>query len=149
MTELSPVRTAAEGSPNPAGALLRGAAWPMLTGVVVLTLAAVVVSLSAAASVLVGGVMAVLALVAAPALHQLCRSLDPNLVLGIVVFAYCVVVVLLWVAYSLVVDASWLSGGWAGSGVLVAGIGWVSGHMRAALKLRQPLYEDGASTAGR
>jgi hypothetical protein len=140
---------AAAGSVNPAAVLFRGAALPALAGAVVLAAAATLADLPAATSVLVGAAMAIVALTVVPVLHQFCRTLEPSLVLGIAVLAYCLVIGLLWVAYSLVIDASWLSGGWAGSGVLVVVVGWAVGHMRAALRLRQPLYEDGVPTAGR
>jgi hypothetical protein len=93
--------------------------------------------------------MAVLALSAGPALHQLCRNLDPNLVLGLAVLTYFTVLGLLGLGYSLVNDASWLIGGFAGGGVLVASVVWALGHLRAAVRLRQPLYQLDESTAGR
>lgn len=139
----------AEGTTNPVGPLLRGAAVPALGAVAVLTLVALFSSPSAAMSVLVGGTMALVALAVGPLLHQLCRNLDPNLVLGLVVFAYCTVIVLLGIGYALVNDASWLVGGFAGGGVFVVAAAWTIGQMRAASKLRQPLYLDEERTAGR
>ena len=139
-----PLGTAARATSNPAAALLRGAAIPALLAAGGLAAAALFVSPAAAASVLVGGAMAVLALTVASGLQQLCRDLDPNLVLGIVVLAYCTIVGLLWIGYLLLNDASWLVGGFAGGGVLAVVVAWVIGHIRAAVKLRQLLYQAGS-----
>ncbi len=141
--------TAAEATANPAGRLLAGAGWPGLGATAVLAAVASVTDLSNGASALVGGVMALAALVVGPALQWICRGVDPNLLLGVAVLAYGLVVGLVWLVYSLVSDASWLSGGWAGVGVLAAAVAWVAGYMRASSRLRLPLYENEDSTAGR
>ena len=120
-----------------------------MISVAVLTLAAVAISLAAAKSVLLGGVMGLLAMLIGPALHRLCRNVDPSLVLGLAVLSYFGIVGLLWVGYLLVRDESWLIGGFAGAGVAVATAGWAAGHMRAAMRLRQLLYRAGEPTAGR
>ncbi len=141
--------TAAEATGNPAGRLLAGAGWPGLGATAALAAVASVTDLSNGASALVGGGMAVVALGVAPALHQLCRNLDPNVVLGIAVLAYCLVVGLLGYAYSVLDDASWLVGGYAGAGGFVVAAAWTVGQMRASVKLRQLLYQEDATTAGR
>jgi hypothetical protein len=143
-----PLGSVARASSNPAATLLRGAAGPTLLAVVALSLAAVLVSPAAAASVLVGAAMAVAALLTAPALQMLSRNLDPSLVLGLAVLVYGTVVGLLWIGFSLLNDASWLIGGFAGGGVLAVAMAWSIGHMRAAIKLRQPLYQDGELPLG-
>ena len=140
---------AALGTTNPVGVLLRGSVVPALLAVALLALISGLVSLDAAKSVLVGGGMAVLALAAGPALHQLCRNLDPSLVVGIVVLAYCLVVGLIGIGFAQVNDASWLVGEYAAGGVLAGAVAWVAGHMRASIRLRQPLYDEDRSTAER
>ena len=139
----------AQGSRNPVGRLLRGSVVPSLVAVGLLTLISWLVSSDAAKSVLVGGGMAVIALAAGPALHQLCRNLDPSLVVGIVVLAYCLVVGLVGIGFAQVNDASWLVGEYAAGGVLAGAVAWVVGHMRASMRLRQPLWDEDRSTAGR
>ena len=93
--------------------------------------------------------MAGMAMGVGPILHLLCRNLDPAISLGIAVLAYCTVIALLWIGYSLLNDTSWLVGGFASAGVFVVSAGWAVGHMRTALKLRQPLYQHEETTAGR
>lgn len=139
----------AEGTTNPVGRLLLGSAVPALLAVAALTVIALPFGLNQVTSSLVGGGMAVLALAVGPLLNQLCRNLDPPMVLGIVVLAYCLVIGLLGAGFSLLNDTTWLSGNFAGIGVLVVTVAWAVGHMRAALKLRQPLYLHDESTAGR
>ena len=131
----------AEGTTNPVGELLRGAAVPAVLGLLVLTVGALVVGADEMKSALVGGAMALLALAIAPALHQLCRNVDPTLVIGIVVLAYGLIVIALWFGFSLLNDTTWLVGGFAAAGVFVVAFGWAAGQMRAAVKLRQPLYQ--------
>lgn len=89
-----------------------------------------------------GAGIAILALSVAPVLHLICRNLDPAFSLGLAVMAYCLVILGMWVAYEVLGDTEWLRAKFAAAGVLAAGIGWVAGHMRGALKLRQPLYEE-------
>jgi hypothetical protein len=139
----------AEGTTNPVGALLRGSAIPALLGLGLLTVVAVPFGLDEVKSSLVGGGMAVLAMAVGPLIHQLCRQLDPALSLGIAVTAYSMVIGLLWLGYSLLNDTSWLVGEFAAVGVVVASVGWAAGHIRAALKLRQALYQQQETTAGR
>jgi ATP synthase protein I len=140
---------AALGSTNPVGDLWRGAAVPTVLVVAVFAAGAAAFSSgSDAASVLTGGAMAVLALSVSPLLQQFCRNLDPSIVLGIAILAYCLVIGVLGVGYSLLNDLSWLSGGFAGAGVAVAAAVWSTGHMRTALRLRQPLYDLQESSAG-
>jgi hypothetical protein len=89
------------------------------------------------------------ALAVGPTLHQLCRNVDPTMVIGIAVLAYCMVIGLLWLGFSLLNDTAWLVGKFAGAGVLVVTVAWAVGHMRAAIKLRQPLYQQEEPTAER
>jgi hypothetical protein len=138
-----------EGTTNPVGALLVGSAVPALVAVAVLAAVAVPFGTDEVASALVGGAMALLALAVGPLLHQLCRNLDPAMSVGIVVLAYCMVIGLLGVGYSLLNDTTWLVGEFAGAGVFVVAVAWTVGHMRAATKLRQPLYQQDGTTAGR
>ena len=138
----APVHPVAQGTRNPIGVLLLGSIVPSVVAVAVLAALSRLVSSDAAASVLVGGGMVVVALAVAPILHQLCRNLDPNILIGIVVLAYCVVVLLAGYGFSQVNDASWLIGGFAAGGVLAGAGAWVAGHIRASLRLRQPMYED-------
>jgi hypothetical protein len=137
-----PVHPVATGTRNPIGVLLLGSVVPSVAAVAVLAALSWLASADAAVSVLVGGGMAVLALAVAPVLHQLCRNLDPNILIGIVVLAYCVVVLLAGYGFSQVNDASWLIGGFAAGGVLAGAGAWVAGHIRSSLKLRQPMYGD-------
>jgi hypothetical protein len=139
----------AEGTSNPVGALLRGSAVPALLAVAVLTAVAALFGSDEVVSSLVGGGMAVLALGVGPLLHQLCRNLDPTMSVGIVVLAYCMVIGLLGFGFSLLNDTDWLVGEFAGIGVFVVAVAWAGGHMRAAMKLRQPLYQHDEQTAGR
>jgi len=139
----------AEGTTNPVGELFRGAAVPAVLALAVLTLAALLAGLDEAKSCLVGGGMAVLAMTVGPALHQLCRNLDPAMALSFAVLAYGLVVVGLWWGFSLLTDTAWLVGGFAAAGVFVVAFGWAAGQMRAAAKLRQPLYQQNETTAGR
>lgn len=138
-----------EGTGNPVGELLRGSAVPALSALAGLTLIAVPFGSDQVASVLVGGAMTTLAMLVGPALHQLCRNLDPALSLGFAVLAYGLVICLLWIGYSLLNDTSWLVGEFAAGGVFVVSAGWAAGHMRAALRLRQALYQHEEPTAGR
>jgi hypothetical protein len=144
-----PVRPAAQGTANAVGALLRGSAVPALFAVAGLALAGALVSPAAGASVLLGGGMAMFALAVGPALHQLCRNLDPSLLIGVAILAYCTAIGLVGIGYFQVSDASWLVGGFAGAGVAIATLTWTAGHLWAALKLRQPLYDESEPTAGR
>src|SRR3954452_21047623 len=137
----------AEGTTNPVGVLLRGAAIPALGGLLVLTLAAAVLGSDQLRSALVGGGMAVLALAVGPVIHHLCRRWDPAMSLGVAVTAYGTVIVLLWIGFSLLNDTSWLNGDFAAAGVVVASVGWAAGHIRAALRLRQALYQHEETTA--
>jgi hypothetical protein len=146
MDHLSP---AAEGTTNPVGALLWGSAVPALLAAGALSAVAVPFGLNQVTSSLVGSGMALLALAVGPTLHQLCRNVDPTMVVGIVVLAYCMVIGLLWLGFSLLNDTAWLVGEFAGAGVLVVTVAWAVGHMRAAIKLRQPLYQQEEETAGR
>jgi len=139
----------ASGDSNPALTLLRGAALPALAALAGLALAALVIGADEAASVLVGGALAISALTAVALLQQFCRNVDPSLVLGIAVLVYCTTIGALGYAYSLVNDASWLIGGFAAGGVLTVAVAWTIGHLRAAVKLRQPLYQEQETTAGR
>ena len=140
---------AAEGTTRPIATLLLGSAVPALSAVAVLSAIAVPFGLNQVTSSLVGGGMAVLALAVGPALHQLCRNVDPTMVVGIVVLAYCTVIGLLWLGFSLLNDTTWLVGEFAAAGVFVVAAAWAVGHMRAAVKLRQPLYQQDEPTAGR
>ncbi len=139
----------AEGTTNPVGALLRGSAVPALLAVALLAAIAVPFGLNQVTSSLAGGGMGLLALAVGPTLHQLCRNLDPAMVIGIVVLAYCTVIILLGLGFSLLNDTAWLVGDFAAAGVFVVGAAWAVGHMRAAMKLRQPLYQQDEPTAGR
>jgi len=139
----------AEGTTNPVGELVRGAAVPAVLGWLVLTLVALGFGLDEVKSSLVGGGMAVLALTVGPVLHQLCRNLDPTMAVGVAVLAYGLVVVGLGLGFSLLNDTAWLVGGFAAAGVFVVAFGWAAGQMRAAAKLRQPLYQQEKPTAGR
>jgi hypothetical protein len=138
-----------EGTTNPVGVLLRGAAAPALLGLALLALIAVPFGSEEVLSSLVGGGMAVLALGVGPLIHQICRRLDPALSLGVAVTAYCTVIGLLWLGFSLLNDTSWLIGDFAAIGVVVSSVGWAAGHIRAALRLRQALYQHDETTAGR
>jgi multisubunit Na+/H+ antiporter MnhB subunit len=89
-----------------------------------------------------GAGIAILALSVSPVLHLICRNLDPALSLGFAVLAYCLVILGMWVAYEQLGNTDWLDATFAAWGVLFTGIGWVAGHMRGALKLRVPLYEE-------
>ncbi len=89
-----------------------------------------------------GAGIAILALSVSPVLHRICRNLDPALSLGFAVLAYCLVILGMWVAYEQLGKTDWLDATFAAWGVLFTGIGWVAGHMRGALKLRVPLYEE-------
>ncbi|HST80661.1 MAG TPA: hypothetical protein VLL08_02845 [Kineosporiaceae bacterium] len=140
---------AAEGTTNPVGALLVGSAVPALLAAAALTAAAALFGLNQVTSSLVGAGMALLALAVGPLLHQLCRNVDPTMVVGIVVCAYGTIIGLLWIGFSLLNDTDWLVGEFAAAGVFVVAVGWAVGHMRAAVKLRQPLYQQDESTAGR
>ena len=139
----------AEGSTNPVGELFRGAAGPALLVLAILTGVAVPFGLDEVKSSLVGGVMAVFALAVGPMLHQLCRNLDPTMAVGFAVLAYCLVIGLLGVGFSLLNDTSWLVGEFAAVGVFLVAVAWAGGQMRAAVKLRQPLYQHDETTAGR
>jgi hypothetical protein len=144
----SPLGSVAQASSNPAATLFRGAALPSLLAVVVLALVALPFSPAGSASALVGGAMAMTAMTVPTVLHQFSRRVDPSLMLGIAVLAYFVVIGALGVVYSLINDASWLVGGFAGGGVFAVAAAWTIGQMRAASKLRQPLYQDGELPLG-
>ena len=144
-----PLLSVAEGTTNPVGALLRGSAVPALLGLALLTVVALPFGSDQVKSSLVGGGMAILAMGVGPLIHQFCRNLDPAMSLGIAVLAYCLVIGLLWIGFSLLNDTSWLVGEFGAAGVIVATVSWAVGHMRAALKLRQPLYQHEETTAGR
>jgi hypothetical protein len=94
------------------------------------------------ASAASGAGIAILALSVAPVLHLICRNLDPAFSLGLAVMAYCLVILGMWVAYEQLGSTDWLQAPFAAWGVLLTGVGWVAGHMRGALKLRLPLYEE-------
>jgi hypothetical protein len=131
----------ASGDPDPIAVLWRGAALPSVAVALVVAAGSTFRGFPEAGSVLVGAAMAVIALSVGPLLQRACRSLDPSLVLGLAVLAYCLVIGVLGIAYSLINDLSWLNGGFAGTGVAVAATVWAIGHMRAAMRLRQPLYD--------
>jgi hypothetical protein len=143
------IHPVAEGTTNPVGALFLGSVVPALLAAGVLAAVAVPFGLDQVTSSLVGAGMALLALVVGPLLHQLCRKLDPAMSIGIVVMAYCTVIGLLWIGFSLLKDTAWLVGDFAGIGVLMVTVAWAAGHMRAAMKLRQSLYQQDEPTAGR
>jgi hypothetical protein len=140
---------AAEETRNPVGELFRGSIVPALLGLLALILISVPFGSDEVVSSAVGGLMSALAMLVGPLLHQLSRNLDPALSLGIAVTGYGTVVGLLWAGFSLLNDTSWLIGGFAAAGVVVVTVGWAIGHMRAALKLRQALYQQEQPTAGR
>jgi hypothetical protein len=140
--------SAATGTTNPIGSLWVGAALPTVLAIALFTVVALIASPADAASVLVGGGMALVALSASPLLQRLCRNLEPSLVLGIAVLAYCLVIIALGIVYRLLRDQSWLHGGFAGASVAIAAAVWAAGHMWTALKLRQPLYDLEESSAG-
>lgn len=140
---------AAEGTTNPVGVLLRGSAVPAVLGLAVVVAIAAFLGADEVTSALVGGGMALLALGVGPLIHQLCRNLDPAMSLGVAITAYCTVIALLWIGFQLLNDTTWLVGNFAAFGVLVSTVGWAIGHMRAALKLRQPLYQQENATAER
>jgi hypothetical protein len=129
-------------SPHPSAAVLRGAGLPALAAVAVVALAGLVSDRDYALSALVGGAIGVVALAAGPVLQWLCRSLDPAMALGVAVLAYCLVIGGAGIGYSALNDLSWLSGGWAGLGLLAAILVWTVGQMRAVSQLRQLLYGD-------
>jgi hypothetical protein len=139
----------AEGTSDPIGVLLLGSAVPAVLAGLLLALAAVPFGLNQVTSSLVGAGMAALALTVGPVLNRLCRNLDPAMVLGIAVLAYCLVILLLGLGFSLLNDTTWLDGQFAAVGVIVVSVAWAVGHMRAAKKLRQPLYQQDDATAGR
>jgi hypothetical protein len=140
---------AAEGTANPVGALFRGSIVPAGLGLALLALIGAAFGLDQVKSSLVGGALAALAMSVGPLLHLLCRNLDPALTIGIAVLAYCAVVGLFGLGFSLLNDTSWLVGGFAALGVIVVSVAWAVGHMRAALSLRQPLYQHDDRTAER
>lgn len=129
-------------SPHPSVAVLRGAGLPALAAIAVVALAGLVTDRDHALSALVGGAIGVVALAAGPVLQWLCRSLDPEMALGVAVLAYCVVIGGAGIGYSALNDLPWLSGDWAGGGLLAAIIVWTAGQMRAVTRLRQLLYGD-------
>lgn len=139
----------AEGTRNPVGALLVGAVVPAALALGALIVGAAFIGADEMKSSLVGGSMAGFALAVGPVLHQLCRNLDPTMAVGLVVLAYCMVIGLLGVGFSSLNGTEWLVGGFAGAGVFVVAVGWAAGHMRAAVKLRQPLYEQDETTVER
>jgi hypothetical protein len=145
---VSPV-TVVMGVPDPVLVLLRGTAVPSVSSVAVVAAIAALEGLDAVASALVGGGMALLAMAIGPALHRLCRQVDPAMVVGIALTAYCTVVILLGLGFSLLNDTSWLSGPFAGAGVFVVALQWTVGLIRTSLKLRQPLYVEDQATAER
>jgi hypothetical protein len=139
----------AEGSPDPVRTLLIGSAVPALSGMAVLAAVSAFVGVDQLKSSLVGGGLAILALLVGPLIHQLCRTLDPALSLGVAITAYCTVIGFLWVGFSLLNDTTWLVGEFAAAGVFVSSAAWAVGHMRAALGLRQLLYQHENPTAER
>ena len=112
-----PLLSVAEGTTNPVGALLRGSAVPALLGLALLTVVALPFGVDQVKSSLVGGGMAILAMGVGPLIHQFCRNLDPAMSLGIAVLAYCLVIGLLWIGFSLLNDTSWLVGEFGAAGV--------------------------------
>lgn len=132
----------ARADSHPSTAVLRGAGVPTLVVVAVIALAGLPSDRDHALSALAGGVMGLLALAVGPVLQWLCRSLDPAMALGVAVLAYCLVIGVAGFGYSVLNDKSWLSGEWAGGGLLGAIIAWTIGQMYAVSRLRQLLYGD-------
>ena len=139
----------AEGTGNPVGALLVGAAAPAVAALALLAGGAALAGGDQSRSALAGGGMALVAMATGPALHQLCRRLDPTMTTGLVVMAYCVVIIALGVGYSSLSGTAWLVGEFAAAGVFVVAAGWTVGQIRASLRLRQPLYLREGTTARR
>lgn len=135
-------RPVVEGGRSPIGPLLVGGGGSGLAAFTVVTLVAATQGSNQIRSSLIGGGMALLTLALAPTLHLLCRRLDPTLTTGIVVMVYGGVIIALGVGYSAIDDAPWLVGGFAGCAVLLVAAAWAAGHIRAALRLRQPIWPD-------
>jgi hypothetical protein len=64
------------------------------------------------------------------------------------VLAYCLVIMAAGLGYSALNGTGWLSGGWAGLGLLAAIITWTVAQMRAVSRLRQLLYGEDREIPG-
>lgn len=104
--------------------------------------AAFVVGRDEGFSALVGLGLALIALTFTTMLHFQIRMTDPVIGMGLAFMTYGLVIALMWGAYVALEDIEWLVGPAAAAGLAAGLLGWVGGHMRGALKLRQPLYDD-------
>lgn len=93
-------------------------------------------------SALAGLGLTLIALTFTTMLHFQIRMTDPVIGMGLALMTYALVIGLMWAAYLMLDEARWLVGPAAAAGLAAGLLGWVGGHMRGALKLRQPLYDD-------
>ncbi|MCE0539007.1 hypothetical protein LWF15_26255 [Kineosporia rhizophila] len=93
-------------------------------------------------SALFGAGLALVALTFTTMLHFQLRMTEPWLGMGLAFMTYSLVIGLMWAAFLLLDETAWLVGPAAAAGLGAGLVGWIGGHMRGALKLRQPLYDD-------
>ncbi len=95
-----------------------------------------------AAGALVGAGLALVALTFTTMLHFQLRMTEPWFGMGLAFMTYTLVIGLMWAAFVIFDETDWLVGPAAAAGLAAGLLGWIAGHMRGALKLRQPLYDD-------
>jgi hypothetical protein len=134
---------------DPAGALLRGGGIPALLTCAGVAACCLPAGTSAAGSAAVGGVMAIIALSVGPMLLRLGRNWTSVGLMALAVTGYGAVVFFLGIAFLLVSNASWLSGGYAAIGVVVSTSGWLAGQLYSTQRLRVLSFGDVDDRASR
>ncbi|MBT0772070.1 hypothetical protein KIH74_24215 [Kineosporia sp. J2-2] len=129
-------------APEPVSALWLAALLPALVLGGLTSGGAFLVGRDEGLSALVGVGLAVTALCLTTVLHWQIRMTDPFMGMALALTTYGLVIALMWAAYLSLGESDWLVGPATAFGLLAGTLGWAGGHMRGALKLRQPVYDD-------
>ena len=131
--------------PGVAWVLLRAGLLPTLVVDGVVVLAAITAGGDAVVGALVGTLLTVAAFGVGPVLLRYARNVEPVLMFALAVGGYLAVVSVLAVAFALLNDVAWLSGGWVGAAILAGAASWLAGQARATAKLRVLTFGDRAT----
>jgi hypothetical protein len=141
---LPPPTRVAEHNPEPSKDFIFGAAPP---AVGVFLLAAVIAGymdgIWGAASAVIGGLLATVALAVGPLVMHWARDARPVGVLSRALLSYVVVVVVLGIAYTVLGRVDELDGTWIGIAVFFSALAWLGGQYRTLKRLRLPVFEPG------
>ena len=126
-----------EGSARPAeDAVLRSAGGLGLALGGITTAVATAWGTPAVLGAAIGTVLTVAAFAAGPAVLRTSSRWSPPAAMSIGVGAFVGGLVVLWAAYLLLADATWLEPTSVGVAILASATGWLAGHVRAVGRLR-------------